>query len=159
MWCHNYLNSYNRIYNTITGLVYYSWIWRFLSLNFMKIYKTVVSAPTWACPVACINISHSQKKKSCMKPWYVKFLGIKFEFDQVATKIIFIKKQQISAKGKWYHCNFKPSSSASDFGSFEEKCKAKSRTENLASYPWVNICFPSFLKSAVNGGHIAQWKF
>ena len=51
LWCHDYLNSYNRIYNTITkysittGLVYYSWIWCFWSLNsyvqnFTKIYKT-----------------------------------------------------------------------------------------------------------------------
>ena len=150
---HNYLSSYNKVYNTITkhsiitGLVYYSWIWHFLSLNFMKIYKTTVSAPTRACPVARINISPSKKKNP------VRNAGTYVSAHQVwmATKVIFIRKQQISTKGKWCHCNFKPRSSASDFGSFEEKCKAKSRTENLASYPWVNICFPSFLKSALNG--------
>ena len=137
----------NNTISIIIGLVYYSRIWCFLSLNFMKIYKTIVSAPTRVCPVARINISPSKKKNP------VRNAGTYVSAHQVwvATKVIFIRKQQISTKGKWCHCNFKPRSSASDFGSFEEKCKAKSRTENLASYPWVNICFPSFLKSALNG--------
>ena len=43
IWCHNYLNSYNAVYNTITkysiiiGSMHESWIWRFLFLHMSRI--------------------------------------------------------------------------------------------------------------------------
>ena len=67
LWCHKYINSYNRIIiqhnNKIqNSLGVLQLNLTFLVLNFMKIYKTLVSAPTCTAPVARFNISPSQEK-------------------------------------------------------------------------------------------------
>ena len=50
--CHNCLNSYNRVYNTITKysiIIGLGWIQWFLSLNMLSFYKTLVGESTHEC--------------------------------------------------------------------------------------------------------------
>ena len=66
LWCHNCLNGYNKVYNTIIkysiiiGLAESDEILSLCVQNLIKIYKTLAGAPTHACTL-CMHLPSQEK--------------------------------------------------------------------------------------------------
>ena len=79
LWCHNCLNGYNKVYNTIIkysiiiGLAESDEILSLCVQNLIKIYKTLAGAPTHACTL-CMHLPSQEKVLKL--PWERRWVPV-----------------------------------------------------------------------------------